>query len=66
MSPESPYKTKQLAVERALAAIHPDRPLCNCRQAYADADGMCRSGCSANQLAAKDEIAMAYLETIRR
>ena len=56
--------TKNNAVEDALRLIHPDRLLCNCRQAYSPDGWTCPSGCSTNQMVANTEIALAYLSVV--
>lgn len=42
------------------------RQICNCDEAYYDKDGRCRSGCSANQIIAKEEIAKKVLRDLRK
>jgi len=40
--------------------------ICNCGEAYCYVKGDCRSGCSANQIAAKDYVAQCVLQELSR
>jgi hypothetical protein len=46
-------------------AAETGRMPCNCRRAFYDEDGRCGGGCSANQIAAAEEIAQCFLDAIR-
>mgnify|MGYP001594664983 CR=1 FL=1 len=54
---ENEEKFKSLVVRFAEG-----RKLCNCREAYEDATGGCRYGCSANKIYTKYEIASRCLK----
>lgn len=45
------------AFRRLIVKYADGRVLCNCREAYRDAEGHCAHGCSSNQIRAKEYIA---------